>query len=215
MEPPNRSARGLRYFWFLLALGVLLIVSPLAESFGFKGLGLAVLFTVLILSAVRAASDQRRHLLIAISLALPALAFNWISMISGAVSARTVADLIYIVLLVFTFFIMLRHIFILKEVGFDVICGAVAVYLLIGVVWALSYRLLESLVPGSFELSEPSGEFAWSQFIYFSLTTLTTLGYGDITPVSPFSRIWSTLEAVTGVLYLAVLVARLVSLYRD
>ncbi len=42
MEPPNRSARGLRYFWFLLALGVLLIVSPLAESFGFKGLGLTV-----------------------------------------------------------------------------------------------------------------------------------------------------------------------------
>ena len=48
----------------------------------------------------------------------------------------------------------------------------------------------------------------------FSLTTVTTLGYGDITPISPVARIWATLEAVTGVLYIAVLVARLVSLYR-
>ena len=55
---------------------------------------------------------------------------------------------------------------------------------------------------------------AWTQFLYFSLTTLTTLGYGDITPINPFARIWATLEAVVGTLYVAILVARLVSLYR-
>ena len=153
--------------------------------------------------------------MIAVSLALPSLAFNWIGTISDAASARTVSDLISIVLLVFTFCIMLRRIGSVKEADFDVLCGAVAVYLLIGVVWALSYRLLEFLVPGSFEFSEAAGEFTWSQFIYFSLTTLTTLCYGDITPVSPFARIWSTLEAVAGMLYVAVLVARLVSLYRN
>jgi voltage-gated potassium channel Kch len=53
------------------------------------------------------------------------------------------------------------------------------------------------------------------QFLYFSLTTLTTLGYGDITPLSPFAQIWSTLEAVVGTLYIALLVARLVGMYQS
>ena len=52
-------------------------------------------------------------------------------------------------------------------------------------------------------------------FLYFSFTTLTTLGYGDMTGLHPVARVWSTLEAITGSLYIAVLVARLVSLYRN
>ena len=53
------------------------------------------------------------------------------------------------------------------------------------------------------------------QFLYFSLTTLTTVGYGDITPVNPFAQVWSTMEAVCGTLYMALLVARLVGLYQS
>jgi hypothetical protein len=54
----------------------------------------------------------------------------------------------------------------------------------------------------------------WNQLVYFSLTTLSTLGYGDISPVKAFARLWATLEAAVGVLYLAILVARLVAVYR-
>ncbi len=71
------------------------------------------------------------------------------------------------------------------------------------------------MIPGAFAQLSPDLEQAWTQFLYFSLTTVTTLGYGDITPISPVARIWATLEAVTGVLYIAVLVARLVSLFRS
>lgn len=60
-----------------------------------------------------------------------------------------------------------------------------------------------------------SRDSEWSQFPYFSLTTLTTLGYGDIRPVTTVARIWANLEAIAGLLYLTILVARLVSLYRN
>ncbi len=101
-----------------------------------------------------------------------------------------------------------------ERVDADVVCGGVAVYIMIGLIWAVSYRVLEAGAPGSFASLWSDITKVWNQFLYFSLTTLTTLGYGDIHPATPVAGVWSTLEAVTGVLYLAVFVARLVSLYR-
>ena len=54
----------------------------------------------------------------------------------------------------------------------------------------------------------------WDQLLYFSFTTLTTLGYGDIAPLSPIARIWTVFEAIFGTLFLAILIARLVGLYK-
>jgi len=79
----------------------------------------------------------------------------------------------------------------------------------------VSYELIYFLNPETFSLAEDGTILTLNHFIYFSLTTITTLGYGDITPVSVPVGIWSTLEAVTGVFYMAILVARLVSMYRD
>ncbi|NIP93709.1 MAG: two pore domain potassium channel family protein, partial [Akkermansiaceae bacterium] len=78
------------------------------------------------------------------------------------------------------------------------ICG----YLLIGMFWSNLYFLIEIFAPGSF--SDPNGEgFQRVDFLYFSFTSLTTLGYGDVLPVSDPARIISILESVFGVLYLA------------
>jgi hypothetical protein len=88
--------------------------------------------------------------------------------------------------------------------------GAIAVYLLFGVFWAHAYHIAAMLVPGSFagaaELTNVSG---WA---YYSFVTLTTVGYGDITPVSQVARTLSVAEALCGQLYLAVLIARLVAM---
>ena len=99
-------------------------------------------------------------------------------------------------------------------VTFDILCAGVALYLLIGVTWALTYMVLDVLDPDAFEFISLTADKGWTEFLYFSFATLTTLGYGDITPNAPFVRIWVVMEAVMGVLYVAVLVARLVSLYR-
>ncbi len=70
------------------------------------------------------------------------------------------------------------------------------------------------LSPETFSPAVRGAELTFNHCIYFSLTTITTLGYGDITPASVPVGIWSTLEAATGVFYMAILVARLVSVYR-
>jgi hypothetical protein len=100
-------------------------------------------------------------------------------------------------------------------INFDRIQGAVAVYLLIGLMWAQAYDFLQILAPGGFKLpSGIAGEGARSwTFLYFSFSTLTTLGYGDILPVHPAARSLAMVEALLGQLYPAICIAGLVSLH--
>ena len=76
------------------------------------------------------------------------------------------------------------------------------------------FVLIEGLQPGSFALGDAERGTIWSQLLYFSFTTLTTLGYGDISPLSPVARIWAVFEAICGTFFLAILISRLVSLYK-
>jgi hypothetical protein len=92
------------------------------------------------------------------------------------------------------------------------ILGAVAVYLLIGVVWAQAYDLVDQLVPGALSTPTPDPPHDVAHFIYYSFATLTTVGYGDLVAVHPIARSLAMLEAVIGQLYSAILVARLVGL---
>ena len=93
----------------------------------------------------------------------------------------------------------------------DRVFGAVVLYLLLGVLWAVAYQLVERLVPGAFagNTDKRDGLAEWA---YFSFVTLTTVGYGDITPVALGARSLAILEALVGQLYPAVIIARLVSL---
>ncbi len=95
------------------------------------------------------------------------------------------------------------------------IVGAICVYLMLGVIWALSYGLLEAAIPGSFGgLAEDAASWSWNpDWVYFSFVTLTTLGYGDILPLTIFARTLAFFEAIVGQFYLAVLVAGLVGAY--
>ena len=93
--------------------------------------------------------------------------------------------------------------------------GAVAAYLLIGITWAFIYGLLDQLLPNAFNLPADGGEYSIKRqgtITYFSFITLTTLGYGDITPTHEISRMFAVMEGLIGQLYPATLLARLVSL---
>ena len=96
------------------------------------------------------------------------------------------------------------------------ISGALSVYLLMGIIWATVFTILETLQPGSFQLGSRAANGAGEVFgvlFYYSFTTLSTVGYGDITPLRDGARALAMLEAVTGQMYLSVLVARLVGLH--
>lgn len=94
------------------------------------------------------------------------------------------------------------------------IVGAICIYFMLGVTWSVLYALLEYVVPGSFAGLKVDVAADWDpDFIYYSFVTLTTLGYGDILPVSFFARSLAYMEAVVGQFYIAILVAGLVSAY--
>jgi voltage-gated potassium channel len=94
------------------------------------------------------------------------------------------------------------------------IVGAICVYLLIGVIWSIGYALLELTMPGSFEGFGGQVETTWNpDWIYYSFVTLTSLGYGDLLPLSNLARTFSYMETVVGQFYLAIMVAGLVSAY--
>jgi voltage-gated potassium channel Kch len=100
------------------------------------------------------------------------------------------------------------------RVTFHRVQGAVVLYLNFALFFAVLYRLIEILSPDAFHRAVPGSEDhgVWAEMLYFSFTTLTTAGYGDITPVQPLARSLANLESVVGQLYPATLVARLVSL---
>ena len=92
--------------------------------------------------------------------------------------------------------------------------GAIVVYLLLGVMWSTAYVMVELVSPGAFQFRTPYQDIhaLESKLIYFSMVTLSTVGYGDITPLHPAGRALAQLEALTGQLFPAILIARLVSM---
>ncbi len=100
------------------------------------------------------------------------------------------------------------------HVDAELLCGAVGVYLLLGVFWAGTYEIISYVAPAAF--AAPGGAApTQSALLYFSFTTLTTTGYGDITAINPIVRMWSIFEAIIGTMYIATVIARLVSLYSN
>jgi hypothetical protein len=144
--------------------------------------------------------------------------------LGSTVGSRTLAVIQYLFAGAFfgyAMWVMLLDIFTSRRVTFNTVCASLCVYLLLGVVWALAYSMVDVLNPAAFTWTVSAREppRAWrvgkgdGAILYFSFATLTTLGYGDIIPTSPFSRMLATLEAITGQLYLTVLVARLVGMH--
>ena len=203
--------------WLFLALiGFFLSFPLLAESRAGTLVLDFVLFGVLIFSAY-AVSHQRKVLIIATVLALPTTAF-WVggrasdSMLLSFIGlAFSALFFLYIIV------VLLGEVAGSDDVDADTIYGAMSAYLLIGITWSFFYAMVDISVPNAFafgplvtsaEIDPGLGDLRY--FVYFSLVTLSTLGYGDITPLAPMARTLASLEAVVGQIYIAVLVAQLV-----
>ena len=107
-----------------------------------------------------------------------------------------------------------RFLLIAKTITLDVIYSAVAIYLLLGALFVPLYGMLNMFIPDSFrDSSFPGITIQWQQIIYFSYTTLTSTGYGDFLPVSTWARSLANFEMITGIMFITIIMARLVSLY--
>ena len=108
---------------------------------------------------------------------------------------------------------LFKEIFKTKIIDSHIISSAISIYVLVGIFWYLLFMFLLMIDPDSFHIRNFNPEMVTIDMIYFSFTTLTTLGYGDITPLSYTAKMWSITEAMMGVMFLAVMISRVVSLF--
>lgn len=198
----------------LISLVVLLLVTPQAQGRAFAEYVVTLLFALVLFAALLAAADSGWHRALATGLGLVWLFFRVWNTSAPSDAAELGSAIVFMGFAAFIISLLIRRIVSAEQVNFEVVCASPSVYLLIAIFWAVSYNAIEHLAPGSFVTTQSDAQLDIAGFLYFSLTTITTLGYGDITPARPTAGIWTTLEAATGVFFMAILVARLVSLYR-
>ncbi len=201
---------------FLAAMVLLLFANPFLEGMEHGHLVEASLVTLVLCMGVLAVGGRRRTLVMAITLAAPAFAGNWAHHLWPAAWTAQVSFAARILFLAFIVANLLSFILRAPRVNSEVLSAGISIYLLLGVIWAIAYALVASVDPKSFNFSVPptaSTVMAGFNAIYFSYITLTTVGYGDITPVSNAARMLAITESISGTLFVGVLIARLVSLY--
>jgi hypothetical protein len=201
---------------FLIALILLLVTAPFVMELSYGQLIESVLLTLVLLTAVLAVGGRRRTLLAVAALVAPALIGNWLWRMRPDLLPREVSLVAAIAFVAFVTVHLLRFILCAPRVDFEVLCAAVSTYLLMGVLWSLAYTLVGQLIPRAFQVGvKPDAGRALAGFesVYFSFATLSSLGYGDIIPVANVARMLAILESTTGLLYVTLLIARLVSLY--
>ncbi|WP_292394267.1 potassium channel family protein [Methanoculleus sp. UBA303] len=207
-------ARAMQFHYLLASLILLLVIYPYVVAGPAGPVALKVLSSIILITGVYAVSYRRRQIVIAVLLGIPAFVFGWLHVITGVPALDKAESVFTLLFYAFTALIVLSRVLTTRRITTDTIYGAVSVYLLIGLTWATAYGLIESISPGSFSAESghnPDGTFTFPDFIYFSFVTLATLGYGDITPVTDQARSLALLEAVSGTIYIAVLIARLVA----
>ncbi len=204
------------FYYLLVALLIFLIAVPLSDDFitGNPPLVKAILFSLILIIGVGSLQDGGLLLNIGIFFVAAGLILT--------VAAAQAESLVLQQgsLLSLLGFMLIAIIFTLRQVAFGTdmtanrLVGTVCVYLLLGVIWALSYSMLELAAPGSFAGFDAWSDGGWdSEWLYFSFVTMTTLGYGDVLPVSATARAMAYMQAVFGQFYVAILVAGLVSAY--
>jgi hypothetical protein len=196
---------------------LLLLLFPFLTAGTPQVIVLNVLMSAIFFFGIKAVSDSRAHLLIALSIGVPWFVLTWREMIvpQPSLALSAAVSVLSLAFFAFTAAVLLVYILNSERVTEDVLYGAVASYLLLGGLWFSAYVLIETLQPGSFfDSSLGAGQTAdWTELLYFSFVTLTTLGYGDIVPATLVARHFAVAEAIIGVMYLAIVISRLVGLY--
>lgn len=204
------SSTHYKMFNFMVSILLLLILSAVLEGTEYGFIVVNTMSSIVFILGVYAVGRNRRTLVTLIVLGLPWFISEW----AFTKSSRTIfTSMLFFIFVTVT---ILEHILKSEEVTTDTLYGAVCVYLLLGIMWASIYGFLEYVSPGIvFEGYDKAihTKLSTNELIYYSYTTLATIGYGDITSVTPVGRIISVLEAIFGQLYIAFLVARLISIY--
>jgi len=202
-----------KYSLLLITLILILLISPFVGHYpAISFFADSILFISAILFVSRIQGGHTAFFYISVPLACFAVIFHFLTLfVAERIYFTLPALLFYMTFLAMAIIFLLRRIFSEKRVTGDTVKGSISVYILIGYWWQMLYTLIWALYPASFSLQ--IARIDSPDFFYFSFTTITTLGYGDVIPKGYFAKTAAILEAIFGQIYLAVLVARLVSLH--
>jgi len=214
----KKLIRKNHFFWLTAALvGMLLtgaFTTEFPESFSFSILEYSSIILILLsLIGLREDRSWRIGLLILIGVMV-------LATITREVTDYQNFKFVYMFLLL-TFFVSAawlvgNRVLLTGQVDLNIITGSVALYLILGFIWAILYTVLIQFFPEAISGTEPENWInTLSPMTYFSFVTLTTLGYGDISPVNSIAKVLVILEAVTGMFYIAIIVASLIGAARD
>jgi len=201
------------FFILLILILVMLILPPFLDDWVSTRILLDLFLTAILFALIFAIRSNRSQVIIGVILALPLILSTWASYFILITSFGFVTPIFAALFFGYAAVNILRRILKNKEITRETIFAAIVAYLLIGLMWAFLYMLVEKLIPGSFSFPDKDLRTTTMHFEYFSFVTITTLGYGDISPLTNKASALAMLEALVGQIYLVVLVAWLVGMH--
>lgn len=212
-----RDIKG-RFLWLFITLCLILLLAATTTHGKAGGILLQCAYTAVLFASLWGVRKERNEARVGSAIVIPTLSLGWLAMWMDSPLLSYLEGAFLIAFTVFVLYTLVRYVARARRVTADTLYAAFSGYLLLGVMFAAVFGLLEALQPGSTGLSpalSADGEpiRASGDALYFSFVTLSTLGYGDISPSFGFARSVAPLEAIFGQLYLAALVARLVGLW--
>ena len=203
------------FIYLTLSLLLLLLGASLVDQFNVKhGQQLVQAFTVItLISGIMRFRNSKLSFRIGSGVVVVVVAVSLLGILLDESGLYNLHLVILIVFYIWVTWLVIGQVLFSGPVDSNKIVGAICVYLLLGLIWALCYLLIAQLVPGAYNgLEQAPWHENFSAVAYYSYVTLTTLGYGDISPVVPIARFFVYMEAITGVFYMAILVASLVGI---
>lgn len=215
IEIPRAALRRVffqRCFYLFVVLLALIGISPFIEGLRGNYL-LAGINAFIVLAAAAAVGRTALSFLIVFCLIGGALGFRFASLDDGRAALFNWALLLHALVYISVIVLLLRYVFGPEVMDGDRLWGAASAYLMIGILWCFLYALVELEQKQTFLVRGDPANLELTDLLYFSFSTLTTIGFGDIVPLSRSAQVAAIFEGIVGTLFLAILIAKLVGVY--
>ena len=198
-----------RFIYIIFAIMLVLLINPFIRPLGLIGHLISTLLIAMIpLASAFALTADRKKVIIVLLIAAPFVILDGLNVFFTNRPLMVVTFSFGTILYFYIVVLLVKNLLSIRVVTADLIYCAISIYLLIGIMWAGIYTVLEGISPGSF--SETSGTV---DLLYFSFVTLTTVGFGDVAPLSVLGKRLAVFEAAMGSIYMAVIIAMIVGRY--
>jgi hypothetical protein len=198
-----------RFIYIIFAIMLVLLVNPFIRPLGLIGHLISTLLLAMIpLASAFALTEDRKKAIIVLLIAAPFVILDGLNVFFTNRPLMVVAFSFGTILYFYIVVLLVKNLLSIRVITTDLIYCAISIYLLIGIMWAGIYTVLEGISPGSF-----SGTSETVDLLYFSFVTLTTVGFGDVAPLSVLGKRLAVFEAAMGSIYMAVIIAMIVGRY--